>query len=322
MDSIALREYQAQAQYIQFEQWHIGCFSPVSLLLTSSNDKPVEIDKPVILFLHGFPSASYDWHYQWQALQGSHICIGMDFLGFGISDKPYPHQYSLQQQTDAVCVLLEHMQAVGIHSCQVVAHDYGVSVAQELVARSQAALTNSADSDSAKSADNHSTTVLPVALQSVTFLNGGLFAALHKPLFTQKLLKSSLGAIVAKLMNKRTLYKSFTQIFGPTTPPSETLIDDLWQLLLSHDGRRVIPSVLGYIDERAVFSQRWQDALVNSKIPLAFINGVHDPISGQHMLDEFIRLLPNAKTFALDVGHYPQIEAPEAATKALLECWS
>lgn len=320
MAHIALRDYQAQAQYIQFEQWHIGCFSPIPLQPNSLQEQhqttPLEINKPVVLFLHGFPSASYDWHHQWQALKDSHICIGMDFLGFGISDKPYPHQYSLQQQADAVCVLLEHMQAVGIHSCHVVAHDYGVSVLQELIARGQTQSQSQLQSQF-KSKDS-----LPVTLLSATFLNGGLFAALHKPLFTQKILKSPLGGIVAKLMNKRTLHKSFTQIFGPTTPPGARLIDDLWQLLLIHDGRRVIPSVLGYIDERAVFAQRWQDALVNSKIPLAFINGVHDPISGQHMLDEFIRLLPNAKTFALDVGHYPQIEAPEAVTKALLECWS
>ncbi|MEN8769679.1 MAG: alpha/beta hydrolase [Glaciecola sp.] len=315
MSHIALRDYQAQAQYIKFEQWHIGCFSPVPLLIDSSHDKPVVIDKPVVLFLHGFPSASYDWHYQWQALRHSHLCIGLDFLGFGISDKPYPHQYTLQQQTDAVCVLLEHMKAIGIEACHVVAHDYGVSVAQELVARSQ---SRTSVNEQLPDLD----VALPVELQSVIFLNGGLFAALHKPLFTQKLLKSSLGPIVAKLMSKRTLHQSFMSIFGPNTPPSPTLIDDLWQLLLLHDGRRVIPSVLRYIDERAVFAQRWQDALVNSKIPLAFINGIHDPISGQHMLDEFIRLLPNAKTFAFDVGHYPQIEAPEAVTKALLECWT
>ena len=123
-------------------------------------------------------------------------------------------------------------------------------------------------------------------------------------------------------MSQRALHQSFMSIFGPNTPPSPTLINDLWQLLILHDGRRVIPSVLQYIDERAVFAQRWQDALVNSKIPLAFINGIYDPISGQHMLNEFIRLLPNAKTFALAVGHYPQIEAPEAVTKALLECWT
>ena len=300
MSHIALRDYQAQAQYIKFEQWHIGCFSPIPLLITSSHGNPVLIDKPVVLFLHGFPSASYDWHYQWQALRHSHICIGMDFLGFGISDKPYPHQYTLQQQTDAVCVLLEHMKAIGIEACHVVAHDYGVSVAQELVARSQ---SPASDNDQQPALN----VALPVELQSVTFLNGGLFAALHKPLFTQKLLKSSLGPIAVKLMSQRALHQSFMSIFGPNTPPSPTLINDLWQLLILHDGRRVIPSVLQYIDERAVFAQRWQDALVNSKIPLAFINGIYDPIS---------------KTFALAVGHYPQIEAPEAVTKALLECWT
>ncbi|MFB1037507.1 MAG: alpha/beta hydrolase, partial [Sinobacterium sp.] len=52
-------------------------------------------------------------------------------------------------------------------------------------------------------------------------------------------------------------------------------------------------------------------SMISTVVPLYFINGVHDPISGQHMLDHYIEIIPNARTTALDVGHYPQLEAPQ-----------
>ncbi len=298
MPHISLTDYTKDAQFLQVEEYYVAYWSSLAL---ESIDSGKIAKRPVVLFLHGFPSASYDWHHQWAALNATHHCVALDFLGFGLSDKPHPQRYSLQQQTDIVVAVMQHLQGYGIAQCAVVAHDYGVSVGQELLARG---------------------TELPLHIHSMTFLNGGLFAHLHRPLLTQKLLHSKLGWLVAKCMSKRTLAASFAKIFGPNTPPSAQLIDDLWQLLNTHDGRRVIPSLLRYLDERHQYAQRWRDALVMTHSQLAFINGVRDPISGQHMLDEFSRVVPHAKTFALDVGHYPQLEAPEAVTKALLECWT
>ena len=51
--------------------------------------------------------------------------------------------------------------------------------------------------------------------------------------------------------------------------------------------------------------------MISTSVPLYFINGVHDPISGQHMLDHYIDIIPKPRTTALDVGHYPQLEAPQ-----------
>ena len=304
MGTSMLSEYQARAQYLAYKDWHVGCFSPFELFdNTANNDETDVLALPVVVFLHGFPSASSDWKAQWQGLKDTHYCIGLDFLGFGISDKPYPHQYSLHEQADIVELLFARLVARGITDIHLVAHDYGVSVAQELLARQQQQL-------------------LALRIHSVVFMNGGLFAALHKPILTQKLLKSPLGGLVSKLMSKRTLASGFAKIFGPHTQPQPDLIDELWDLLNVHQGRRVIPKLLSYIDERYVNAQRWQDALTQASIPLTFINGVHDPISGQHMLDEFERLLPETDNTPLDVGHYPQVEAPEAVTQALRDFWA
>ena len=65
--------------------------------------------------------------------------------------------------------------------------------------------------------------------------------------------------------------------------------------------------------ERVQYRERWVGALQAAKIPLCFINGVADPISGQHMVDRYRELIPNPQVVELkDIGHFPLIEAPKA----------
>ena len=239
--------------------------------------------------IHGFPSASWDWHYQWINLAKTHQIITLDMLGFGLSDKPKTHHYSLIEQADIITALLE---SKGIKRCHILAHDYGNSVAQELLLR-------------------HETDKLSFGISSLCWLNGGLFADYHRPLLSQKLLKSPLGRVLSRLMGKASLKKSFSRIFGANTPPSDEDLDILWRLLCLNDGRRVLPGLLQYIDERHVHGERWIKSMQSTQVPLYFINGVHDPISGQHMLDRYREIIRNPQTTALEVGHYPQLEAPE-----------
>ena len=86
-----------------------------------------------LLLIHGFPTASWDWHYLWAALAERYQVIACDMLGFGDSAKPRGHAYSLLEQADLQQALLAHLGvAEPVH---ILAHDYGDSVAQELLAR-------------------------------------------------------------------------------------------------------------------------------------------------------------------------------------------
>ena len=127
--------------------------------------------KPIILFLHGFPTSSYDWYKMWPELHQYFHLIAFDFLGFGYSSKPYPYKYSIIEQADITDHILSEM---GISDCFVVAHDYAVSVAQELLYRR---LTDER---------------LP-KIQKLILLNGGLFPETHLARPIQKLLLSPLG---------------------------------------------------------------------------------------------------------------------------------
>ena len=55
-------------------------------------------------------------------------------------------------------------------------------------------------------------------------------------------------------------------------------------------------------------------------MPLRFINGPADPVSGAHMAARYRELVPNPDVVLLDgIGHYPQLEAPEQVLASFFE---
>ena len=54
-------------------------------------------------------------------------------------------------------------------------------------------------------------------------------------------------------------------------------------------------------------------------MPLTFVWGMLDPVSGAHMAERIRERLPDAPFTALeDVAHWPPLEAPERVVAALL----
>ena len=87
---------------------------------------------PLLLLLHGFPSSSYDWRFLLKEEPERNV-LAFDFLGFGLSDKPADHDYSLFWQADLAEELVRRHG--GGRPVFVLAHDMGTSVANELMAR-------------------------------------------------------------------------------------------------------------------------------------------------------------------------------------------
>ncbi|MFN3356151.1 MAG: alpha/beta fold hydrolase [Pseudomonas sp.] len=246
-----------------------------------------------LLLIHGFPTASWDWHYLWQPLAQHHQVIACDMLGFGDSAKPLDHGYCLVEQADLQQALLEHLRID--QPVHVLAHDYGDSVAQELLARHYEGRFQMA---------------------SCVFLNGGLFPETHRPALVQKLLLSPLGWMIGRAFGRSALADSFAQIFGPDTRPSESALDDFWSLINCNDGTRILHKLIAYVPQRRRLRDRWVAAMQQGEVPLRLINGEVDPISGVHMVERYHQLVLHADSVLLaNIGHYPQIEAPVQVLK-------
>jgi pimeloyl-ACP methyl ester carboxylesterase len=251
-----------------------------------------------LLLVHGFPSASFDWHLVWNELAERFRLVAPDMLGFGFSDKPAAHDYRIAEQADLHERLCELLAIGRVH---VLAHDYGDTVTQELLAR---ALEGSCR----------------VTIRSVCFLNGGLFPEVHRARPVQKLLAGPLGPWLSRLTNERSFARAFAKVFGPDTQPDAATLHDYWRLLSHGGGHRIGHRLIRYLDERVENRERWVGALERAGgagIPIRFVNGLLDPVSGAHMLTRWRAVVPDADWVALErIGHYPQIEDPEGVLHA------
>jgi pimeloyl-ACP methyl ester carboxylesterase len=278
-------EWKASGHFLKFEKYDI-------FFKDNKN-----VDKPTLVLLHGYPTASWDYWKMWKLLSTQFRLISFDFLGFGYSSKPTDIQYSIHLQTDISESIIKHLDIEQYH---VIAHDYAVSVAQELLARK---------------IESHSEKLL-----SICFLNGGVFAEMHRPLLIQKLMLSPMGAMMSYFIGKKSLEKSFKKIFGPETQATESELNEFWNLIQFNQGRKTIPLLITYMLDRKKHRDRWCLPLIDPIIPIRFINGNLDPVSGKHVIERYLELYPQADVINLPtIGHYPNMEAAEDVVKYYLE---
>lgn len=256
---------------------------------------------PALLCVHGYPTASWDWHRIWPLLLTHYRLVAPDMLGFGFSDKPRDHGYSIAGQATLHERLLE---SLGVEEAHVLAHDYGDTVVQELMARHRQRLQSGTPG---------------LRLRTVCLLNGGLFPETHRARPIQKLLRSPLAPLLLRLFNQRAFRRSFLPVFGAGTQPDDAELARFWALIEHNGGRANMGRLLHYMGERKRHRQRWAGALIDASVPLRLIAGMDDPVSGAHMVERYRELLPHADVVELPgIGHYPQWEAPERVAEAVL----
>lgn len=247
-----------------------------------------------MLFLHGFPSSSYDWRKLLRLL-GEHASLCFDFLGFGLSEKPRAQDYSLFEQSD----LTEEL--VGEEGRRVIAvgHDMGTSVATELLAR---------DIEGR----------LRFRLAGVLLFNGSIVAELARLTTGQKLLLSRAGPLLARLGNRRFFEQQLAGVFSEAHPLEPEEAADQWSLVEEGGGRTLGHHQVAYYRERIEHAERWHGALREWPGELHCAWGLEDPVATPTMLRAVRELRPGAPVTELPGrGHYPQIEDPAAIAAAV-----
>jgi len=282
--SMTFKDWKDKAQYFDYKNNKIAYWD--------------EGEGPVLLLIHGFPTASWDWHKMWGDLTQRFRVIAPDMIGFGYSAKPKNYRYSITDQARLHEAFIGHLEVVEAH---LLVHDYGVSVAQEMLAAFAERGT------------------IGFQILSCCFLNGGLFPELHRAKLVQKLLNSPIGSIFNRFLSKKSLRNSFHDIYGEKKA-SEEEIEYFYQLVLHNDGKNIMHKLIGYIDDRKANATRWKSAIVEATIPIKIINGPLDPVSGRHLAEYCQELLPNPNITILEgVGHYPHDEAPTRVKEAFLD---
>lgn len=257
-------------------------------------------DGPTILLLHGYPSSSYDFREVVKRLDGR-AWLAMDFLGFGLSDKPRPHRYSLLEQADLVQTVVAETTAGPL---VVLAHDMGTSVTTELLAR-----------------DIHGR--LPFQLQRAVLTNGSVILERASLRPSQKILRSRVGPLFARLINRKGFTRGFGRLFSRQHPLSAEEATAQWALLSHNGGHRIAHLLISYLEERERYAQRWHGAVRDWGKPLGFLWALQDPVATTNVLDGLRDLRPAAPVIELPgLGHYPQVEDPGTFTASALRLLS
>ena len=253
----------------------------------------------VLLCLHGFPASSFDYHKIWKSLTEKFTVLAFDLIGYGFSAKPADFDYTTFNQVDVLQALLAHLKIKKVH---ILAHDYGNTITQELLARAEEKR-------------------LDFSIETICFLNGALFPETHRPILAQKILISPLGFLFGKLISDRIFKKSLTTVFGEKTQPSEAELEDFVRLFKHNGGKRIAHKLIRYMSERETNRARWVGALERMNQPFRFINGLEDKVSGRHLVARFREVLPHQTDIVEleNIGHFPHLETPDTVLHKFFE---
>jgi pimeloyl-ACP methyl ester carboxylesterase len=251
----------------------------------------------LLTFLHGYPSASVDIDAVFQLLGPTYRLLTLDLPGFGASSAPMGHAHSIHAAVDAVERLWADR---GVTETLLVAHDYSVSVAQELLAR-------------------RAEGGLAVTVTGVVWMNGGLYPDLHRQTIGQQLLLDPEGgASLAAAMTREMFVEGIRGTWGERVPLDEDAVGAIWDSMDDGGGVARMHELLHYIADRRTHEARWRAALEGSDLPMVFVWGDLDPVSGAHMIVRVEERIPAARVVRLaDVGHWPLLEAPDEVAAAV-----
>jgi len=251
-----------------------------------------------MLFLHGFPSSSYDWKdlFDEPEFKGRRI-LAFDFLGFGLSDKPSDHVYKLGWQADLTEELVRrHFPDEKVF---LVGHDMGTSVSTELLARDIRG-------------------ELTFGLTGAMLFNGSIVLDQASLTRGQKILSGPLGSLASKVSSERFFRREFGAIFSPDHPLSDEEASDQWALVCYNGGRTLGHKLIHYLEERRKLTDRWHGAISDWKGDLRLTWAELDPVATTAVLDALIKLRPGVPVQRLPgLGHYPQLEDPAAIAAAI-----
>ena len=251
-----------------------------------------------LLILHGYPSSSFDFVDVLPGLCERFQVIVHDHVGFGLSDKPADYSYSLIEQADMALGL---WRALGVESGHLLAHDYGTSVATELLARRERDM-------------------LDFQFDSVTLCNGSMHVEMADMSMLQRLLPvAKVGPVLAKLASRRMFHAQIRRILGEGGSVTGRDIDLMWEAIEYRDGRKRIPQIARYQYEREKFWHRWIGALKRLDLPCHVLWGRQDAVAVAKIAETLADEVPDAQlTWLDDLGHYPMIEDPDRWARAVV----
>ena len=285
------------------DQWkNLGTFEEVLghhlFVIDTSKNSSSDKTKPILVVLHGYPTSTYDYYKVLDGLSRQYRVVMHDHLGFGFSDKPKDIPYSLLDQADRALALWKQL---GLKKVTLFAHDYGTSVATEIMAR-------------------HNIGELEMEIEQLILCNGSIHIELSQLRTIQKLLKHKFwGKFVAMLTNYPIFRKNMRNIYFDKSKVTDDELREMWNLIELNGGRKIIHKLTQYITERYTYWDRWVGGLEDTQIPTKIVWAKNDPIAIPEIAKLLSSEIPNNELVWMEnTGHFLMLENPEEWLRLIL----
>ncbi len=241
--------------------------------------------KPDVVLIHGFANSLQSFRLLAPLLSRQFHVLAVDAPGFGLSDKPAPHDYGNQAQAQ---VISHFAAALGLDRYIIGGHSMGGTLAAYIAAT-----------------DPH---VIGVVLMNPGIITTGV------PAITQHLFWP-LPRVMARLFGNR----GFRADFLKRSFLDDSIITD--QVL---DDMMLAPRSTGYLDAMAAMMEQYrigeEPAMASRiRVPTLIVCGMQDRSKAPGECAEVQRLIPGSSLVEVQgSGHYVQEEQPAAVADAMI----
>lgn len=249
---------------------------------------------PVILFIHGTPSWSFDFRKIIKNLSANYRCIAIDHVGFGLSDKPREYDHSSKNHAANLENLLNHL---NILKYTMVVHDFGGPIGLSLAIKN------------------------PDKVQKLIILNSWLWNTESEPEYKslRKFIKTSIASFLYIYLNFSARFL-LPGSFGKNKLRKEIRRQYVGPFRNSSERYGPLGFAKALIKDQEWFGKLWSEVNNIKHKPTLFIWGMADKFVGPKYLERFENTFVNSKSIRLDdVGHFPQEEAPAQVLSSIVK---
>jgi haloalkane dehalogenase len=247
---------------------------------------------PVILFVHGTPTNSYEYRHLMAALSSTHRCIAPDHLGFGQSDRPQAFAYTPEAHA---ANLREFVDALGLDRFSLVVHDFGGPIG------------------------------LPLALsgrvERLTIMNSWAWPLDDDPKMARaaRFIGGAAGRLLYRYANA-SLRLIMPSAYGDRRKLTKEIHRHYLDVFRDRDARVLVLHALAksLLASRAYYQSLLDRVGVLQAMPVLIVWGMKDSAFPPSQLERWRTLLPHAAVVQIDgAGHWPHEEEPAQVIAAL-----
>jgi haloalkane dehalogenase len=247
---------------------------------------------PVILFVHGTPTNSYEYRHLMAALSSTHRCIAPDHLGFGQSDRPRAFAYTPEAHA---ANLREFVDALGLDRFSLVVHDFGGPIG------------------------------LPLALsgrvERLTIMNSWAWPLDDDPKMARaaRFIGGAAGRLLYRYANA-SLRLIMPSAYGDRRKLTKEIHRHYLDVFRDRDARVLVLHALAksLLASRAYYQSLLDRVGVLQAMPVLIVWGMKDSAFPPSQLERWRTLLPHAAVVQIDgAGHWPHEEEPAQVIAAL-----